>query len=99
MATALALCAFEVTAVDTAYDMNPVAGGRGLTLNVSETDNTLDLDLVREVAPSFRVAPPRAAAIIDEVREAVRGWDAEARAAGLSRSERDDMADAFRLAT
>lgn len=86
-------------ALSPAYDMNPVAGGRGLTLNVSETDNTLDLDLVREVAPSFRVAPPRAAAIIDEVREAVRGWDAEARAAGLSRSERDDMADAFRLAT
>ena len=43
-----------------AYDMNPVATGAGLTLDISETDNAQDLALVREVAASFRVKAARA---------------------------------------
>ena len=81
-----------------AYDMNPVATGDGLTLNVSETDNAQDLELVRSVAPQFRVSGPRSATILAEVTSAVRGWRRLAKQAGLSRGEQDRMAPAFRLA-
>jgi serine/threonine-protein kinase HipA len=39
-----------------AYDINPVYYGTGLTLNVSETDNSLDFELAREVAKYFRLS-------------------------------------------
>jgi serine/threonine-protein kinase HipA len=81
-----------------AYDMNPVPQPGGLTLNISETDNAQDLELVRQVAGHFRVKPKRADAIIGEVAAAARGWRNAARAAGLSRAELDRMAPAFALA-
>jgi serine/threonine-protein kinase HipA len=81
-----------------AYDLNPVATGDGLTLNISETDNAQDLSLLRQVGPHFRVKPARAQAIIGEVQKAVRGWRKTAAALGLSRSEQERMAPAFRMA-
>lgn len=80
-----------------AYDLNPVPHGDGLALNISSTDNAQDLELVNEVADRFRVKPARRKAILADVLAAVRGWDAEARAAGLSRDARDHMAPAFRV--
>ena len=82
-----------------AYDMNPVADVAGLTLNISETDNTQDLSLVRDVARTFRVTARKADAIIAEVVTVVRTWRTEAEKAQLSRSEQERMAPAFRLAT
>ena len=38
-----------------AYDMNPVPGSSGLCLNINESDNALDLDLVRSVAPCIYI--------------------------------------------
>jgi serine/threonine-protein kinase HipA len=81
-----------------AYDMNPVATGDGLTLNVSETDNAQDLALARDVAKHFRVKPARGEVIISEVLGAVRGWRSEAKRARISRADQDKMARAFRLA-
>ncbi len=81
-----------------AYDMNPVATGRGLALNISETDNAQDLDLVRAVARPFRIKAARAAEVIAEVVAAVRRWRLEAKKAGLSRAAQDRMARAFRVA-
>jgi serine/threonine-protein kinase HipA len=80
-----------------AYDMNPVAHGDGLALDISTTDNAQDLDLVREVAPQFRIKAPRSKKILAEVLAATKTWEAEARAAGLSREAREHMANAFRL--
>ncbi|MCC7386515.1 MAG: type II toxin-antitoxin system HipA family toxin [Deltaproteobacteria bacterium] len=81
-----------------AYDMNPVAHGEGLTLNISETDNAQDLELALEVAKHFRVKPATARTIIGEVKKAVRRWRVEAKKAGIARSEQDRMANAFRVA-
>jgi serine/threonine-protein kinase HipA len=80
-----------------AYDMNPNPDGAGLVLNISETDNAQDLELVRDVANSFRVKPRRAAEIIDDVRDVVVTWRAEARKARIPRDEQERMAPAFRL--
>lgn len=82
-----------------AYDMNPVAFGDGLALNISTTDNAQDWQLVREVAPQFRIKKARIEAILDEVRRAAATWDREAKAIGISRDERERMAPAFRLAS
>jgi serine/threonine-protein kinase HipA len=81
-----------------AYDVNPVADASGLTLNISETDNSQDLALVRDVAKFFRIDSRRANAIIAEVVAVVRDWRNEAKAARLSRAEQDRMAVAFRVA-
>jgi serine/threonine-protein kinase HipA len=81
-----------------AYDMNPNPVGDGLHLNISETDNAQDLELVRTVAGGFRVTARRAGQVLDEVIAAVRGWRTIAKAARLSRAEQDRMAHAFRVA-
>lgn len=78
-----------------AYDMNPVPASTGLCLNIDETDNALDVDLVRSVAPYFRIKDARARAIIDRIAQAVRAWGEIAESLGIKRSEQNDMADAF----
>lgn len=77
------------------YDMNPVPGSSGLCLNIDESDNALDLDLVRSVAPYFRIKDDRAMTIIDCIANVVRGWSEIAGTLGITRREQGDMADAF----
>jgi serine/threonine-protein kinase HipA len=81
-----------------AFDMNPVPGSFGLTLNISETDNSLDLDLVRSVAPFFRLRAKTADEIIESSRAVVRQWRKIARRLRLSARACDQLAPAFRLA-
>ncbi len=80
-----------------AYDMNPVPGSSGLCLNIDESDNALDLDLVRSVAPYFRITDAQATSIIDLIADGVRAWSEIANSLGIKRSEQDDMAGAFRI--
>lgn len=90
------LLAAEGWRIAPAYDMNPVAWGQGLSLDISETDNALSLELVRDVAAQFRVTASRAVGIVDDVTDAVRTWPALATANGISRAEQRKMAPAFR---
>ncbi|HEY5022678.1 MAG TPA: HipA domain-containing protein [Gemmatimonadaceae bacterium] len=78
-----------------AYDMNPVPGSSGLCLNINESDNALDLDLVRSVAPYFRIRDAQATSIIDHIADTVRDWSEIAASLGIKRIEQDDMAAAF----
>ena len=55
-----------------AYDINPVATGMGLSLNISESDNSLDLALATDVREYFRLSADRAADIIADVCNAVK---------------------------
>jgi serine/threonine-protein kinase HipA len=82
-----------------AYDMNPAPGSTGLSLNIDESDNALDPDLVRSVAPYFRIKKSEADLIIDRIADVVGQWSEIASSLGISRSEQDDMADAFRTST
>ena len=81
-----------------AFDVNPTPHSDGLTLNISETGNALDLDLVRSVAGSFRVKPDRREKIIDTITHAVRQWRPVATAVEISRAEQEKMASAFAIA-
>lgn len=78
-----------------AFDMNPVHAAHGLKLNISEVDNALDLDLVRSVAPYFRVSSVDAEAIIARQRQVVARWRVLAGALGIPAREQMRMADAF----
>lgn len=78
-----------------AYDMNPVARGTGLTLNISETDNSLNLDLARSTAPYFRLKTGQAEKIIGQVTAAVKQWPIVAGQFGIPQQQILPMQNAF----
>lgn len=78
-----------------AFDLNPVPYATGLTLHISETDNSLDYDLARSVAKYFRIKKERGEIIIAQVKQAVSGWREAAGRLSIPNSERDLMALAF----
>ncbi|HEY2380777.1 MAG TPA: HipA domain-containing protein [Terriglobia bacterium] len=80
-----------------AFDMNPSPTGDGLLLNISKDDNAQNLDLVRSVAPFFRVKGGRAENIIAEVLKSVGDWHQIAQQNGLAHREIDRMESAFRV--
>jgi serine/threonine-protein kinase HipA len=81
-----------------AYDMNPVPDSVGLTLNVSDADNALDLELARSVAPYFRVSRARANQLIEASQRVVRQWRKVAKSLRIAPREQQRLASAFRLA-
>ncbi|MCA6365293.1 MAG: HipA domain-containing protein [Bacteroidetes bacterium] len=78
-----------------AYDMNPNPWGEGLSLNISEQDNSLSTDLVMSVAEYFRVKSARAHKIAGEVKKAVAGWRKEAKALNILAAEQEKISVAF----
>lgn len=80
-----------------AYDVNPVNSGTGLSLNISETDNSLNLDLAMDVIKYFRVSEPRATKIIKTVKKSVSNWQNVAKKYGIARREQEIMSKAFRI--
>jgi serine/threonine-protein kinase HipA len=81
-----------------AYDMNPVPDSHGLKLNISEADNAMDLDLVRAVAPYFRVHAKTAREIIGSSQAIVKQWPTIAASLKIPAREQQRMAPAFALA-
>jgi serine/threonine-protein kinase HipA len=79
-----------------AYDINPVETGSGLKLNISDEDNSLDLNLAMEVCEFFRLSEKRAAEIIQEVLNAISAWQEVATKYGISRAEQELKAMAFK---
>lgn len=78
-----------------AYDLTPDPYGYGLKLNISETDNALDLDLAISIAPYLGIGMDHAMRVVDEVKSAVPLWRRIATRYGIPRSEQDLMARAF----
>jgi serine/threonine-protein kinase HipA len=78
-----------------AYDVNPVYFGRGLTLNISETDNSLDFDLAISVANYFRIKNDIAKKIVKDVLYEVNKWTKLANKYGISSHDQDIMSAAF----
>jgi serine/threonine-protein kinase HipA len=85
----------NVWVLSPAFDINPVETGTGLKLNISETDNSLNLDLAMEVAGYFRLENNKAIQIIDEVKKTVSGWRTIATRYRISKFEQDMMSTAF----
>ena len=80
-----------------AYDINPVSHGNGLTLNISENDNSQNLDLALSVTGFFRLDQAKAELIIEQVKSAVSKWRTYATELEISPAKQNSMAKAFRL--
>lgn len=82
-------------ALSPAYDINPNENGTGLKLNISENDNTLDVDLALEVAPYFRIKHDKAKHIIEEIKKVTSNWRNLATKYKISKNEQELMSRAF----
>ena len=77
------------------YDLNPQPAGAGLSLNIDETSNALDLSLAMDTAKYFRLSPARADELLKGIQAAVQKWETVATKAGIPKSETDRMQTAF----
>lgn len=80
-----------------AYDMNPNEMGNGLTLNISENSNELDLSLALETAHLYQLKSNKAESILKEMIDEISNWRAVAKKFGISNSEIEQTKRAFRL--
>jgi serine/threonine-protein kinase HipA len=81
-----------------AYDINPNPKGIGLKLNISEHDNSLNLDLAIEVADNFRLTNVQAEKIIEHTIKEVSKWRQIVNKYKITKDEQERMGNAFRLA-
>lgn len=78
-----------------AYDLNPNPDGGGLSLNISEDDNSLSIDLCLEVAPIFRWKVEAAKSFIQKSHLLIASWRTKAKKLGISHAEQIRMESAF----
>ena len=78
-----------------AYDINPNEYGSGLSLNINDSDNSLNLDLAMEVASYFRLSEEKAHQIINEILTVVNDWKKVANNYKISNAEQERMSAAF----
>ena len=79
-----------------AYDINPVEYATGLSLNISENDNSLNLDLAKEVAPYFRLSAKKTNEIINDILGVVKNWRKIADKYDIPKLEQNRMENAFK---
>jgi len=79
-----------------AYDMNPNPAGDGLALNVSENDNSIDINLALSTHKFYQLEKNEAEKIAAEICLAVsKNWEKIALKHGISRSMIELMRPAF----
>lgn len=78
-----------------AFDLNPMPEMAVHELAIDDASHEPDLDLVVETAPFYRLDPPNAARIVDEVTRAVRGWQPIASRVPLSEVELGALEDSL----
>jgi len=78
-----------------AYDINPNEQGVGLSLNIDENSNALDLELAKSVAEYFRVNLKAAETFIRSTKKIVNNWRNKADRLGISKAEQEMMKLAF----
>lgn len=78
-----------------AYDLNPNEFGTGLSINITENNNALDLDLALEVAPYFKLSNEKANKIINKITTVVKDWRKVATYYKIPKAEQNRMESAF----
>ena len=80
-----------------AFDINPNPYGGGLTLNISETDNSQNLGLVSAVSEDFGVSAFLRKSVLNDIKSAIQTWREEANLLKIPREEQERMSSAFSL--
>ena len=78
-----------------AYDINPDESGTGLSLNIDEHNNALDVEIACKVAPYFRVGQKAADGFINNLLKVVKTWRKKAKQIGIPAAEQEEMRPAF----
>ncbi len=78
-----------------AFDINPIENGNGLSLNISEDDNSLDFDLCMNVIDYFRWKEVDAKKFINKTKNIVSQWKLRATGMNISNTEQIMMESAF----
>lgn len=80
------------------YDVNPVPYGNGLSLNVSEEDNSIDTELALSTAEFYGIPAKEAYPLLEEILNTVQSnWRKVAAKYSISREAMQRMAPAFSL--
>ncbi len=80
------------------YDVNPNPTGEYLSLNVSENDSSIALELALETAKYYGLANDKANAIAKEIIKIVNeNWQKSAKSYGIPRSDIENMRSSFAL--
>ena len=77
--------------------MNPNEMGIGLTLNISENSNEMDISLALETAHLYQLKSEKAESILMEMQQEISKWRTIAKKHGISNSEIEQTKRAFRL--
>lgn len=80
-----------------AYDINPMERGHGLSLNISEDDNSLDFDLCMDVKDYFRWKEKEAKTFINKTKDVVGQWKLRSIQMNISDLEQTMMESAFNV--
>lgn len=79
-----------------AYDINPSIDKDGLALNIDMNNNSLDFDIAQSIGEYFQLTDKQMNEILYKVKNVVSNWESIADKIGISRTERQLMAAAFR---
>jgi serine/threonine-protein kinase HipA len=80
-----------------AYDMNPNEMSNGLTLNISENSNDLDISLALKTAYLYQLKSDNAESILQQMHQEISNWPSVAKKFGITNSEIEQTKRAFRL--
>lgn len=78
-----------------AYDLTPDPAGYGLKLNINETDNSLDFDLILSIAPYLGIKQTTASEVVKQIKSVVSSWKTVATRFSIPSLEQDVMAQSF----
>ena len=78
-----------------AYDVNPEPYGSALSLNITDHDNALDLELVRSVCNHYEFKLSEADTVLNDMKRNVAQWHVAARRMQLPAREIEIMSTAF----
>ena len=80
------------------YDVNPDIYGEYLSLNVDDSDSSIDFDLAVDAAPYYGMEKDAAVEIVDNVKcIIIENWQETAKKYGISRGEIERMRPAFNV--
>jgi len=79
------------------FDVNPNPDGNVLSLNINDSDNSLDFDLAIDSAPYFDIRKDDASKMINEMKSRIASWSYIAQSLGISRAEIGMMERCFRI--
>ena len=78
------------------YDVNPNPEGVSLSLNINQTDSSLDFDIIMDIAPFFGIKKDEGAGILKNIKDNVSRYKYIASKFGIRQNEIRSMECAFR---